>query len=75
MAESFNFSVGIMGSSTPRRLGKKAEEMTLGDVLIAVGRLPISNSDKELLSELVKKVPSGSYGNFLTNYSNHLKKR
>jgi len=75
MAESLNFSVGIVGlSSSPRRLGKNSDEITLDDALIAVSRLPISDSDKEFLSEMAKKIPNGSLGNFLSNYSNHLKK-
>jgi hypothetical protein len=75
MAESFKFSVGIIGeSSSQKRIGNARTEISLNDAIKRISNLPVSDEDKKLLSGLVKKVPHGGIRNFLSNYSNHLKK-
>ena len=75
MAESFNLSVGAMGSEhSPGRIGKNRSCISLSEALRAIQNLPVSKEDKKTLSELAKKAPNGSLRNFLSNYSNHLKK-
>lgn len=74
MAESLNFSVGTMGSESRTKISKNMKDVSLDEALAAVQKLPVSKEQKKILSEMAKKVPSGSLGNFLSNYSNHLKK-
>lgn len=75
MAESFRFSVGLIGSSSgPKRITNGPREVSLKEALVAVRNLPVSEDQKQILSDLAKKIPHGSLGNFLSNYSAYLKK-
>ena len=74
MAESLNFSVGAIGSEVRTKISENKKDISLDEALIKIQKLPVSKEQKKVLSDMAKKVPSGSLQNFLSNYSNHLKK-
>jgi hypothetical protein len=74
MAESLNFSVGPLGESKKSKIRQSNPEIYLSDVLKAIRNLPVSEDQKELLSNLAKKIPNGSLHNFLSNYQIYVKK-
>lgn len=75
MAESFNLSVGPMGSGErPGRIRSLPRMLSLDEALERIGRLPVSKEQKSHLSSLARKSPSGALGSIVQNYKQHLKK-
>lgn len=75
MAESFNLSVGAMGSGErPGRLKSLPKIISLDEALEVIGGLPVSADQKSHLSSVARKSPNGALGNLVQNYKNHLKK-
>lgn len=79
-AESINFKVGVPNESekdnrriAPRK-GYVYNNPSLDDVLRFVDGLHIAKSDKDRLSNIVRKMPHGALSRFRENYMHLLNK-
>lgn len=77
-AEGVNFKVGAAGEpSGPRPKpgafgGYRHNNPNLEDIVGFVGRLSLSDGDKEILIKTARRMPHGALARFRENYMNYL---
>jgi hypothetical protein len=79
-AEGVNFKVGVSGESGESRpkpggaTGYRHNNPNLEDVVSFIGRLPLSDSEREGLVKVARRIPHGALARFRDNYMNYLGK-
>lgn len=79
-AEGINFKVGVAGEPDgPRRLPGRPKSYrynnpNLEDISAFIGRLSLSESEKNELLRAARRVPHGALARFRENYMNYLGK-
>lgn len=77
-AEGVNFKVGVAGESSGgrqqpgRARGYRHNNPNLEDIVGFVGRLSLSDGEKDALIKAARRMPHGALARFRENYMNYL---